>query len=273
MNLKKVILTSNDCYRRGLTIRPRGIMWHSTGCNNPALRRYVQPDVEGIGRNKYQNDWNHPGLKVCVHAFIGRLENGEVAVVQTLPWNHRGWHCAADGNNTHISFEMCEDGKHDRDYFLACWRSAVELTAMLCRMYSLDPLADGVVIDHGEGHRRGIASDHADVQHWSRLFGKSMDDARREVAFYMKHGYHEEDSPATGNKPKPEPAVREKRYHTVGDLKADENALRWYWPTVDKLIRNGLLQGAGGTGDQMILDLGSDAIRVLVCLDRAKLFG
>ena len=50
----------------------------------------------------------------------------------------------------------------------------------------LGPVADGVVIDHGEGHKRGIASDHVDVQHWSKLFGKAMDDARREMAFFME---------------------------------------------------------------------------------------
>lgn len=264
MKMLKVLLTNNDCYRRGKTIKPMGVMWHSTGCNNPCIKRYVQPNVDGIGENRYQNDWNHPNLKVCVHGFIGKLEDGSVAVVQTLPWNHRGWHCAGDGNNTHISFEICEDDRHNEAYFRECWKNAVELTAMLCQMYGLDPLKDGVVIDHGEGHKRGIASDHVDVQHWSKCFGKTMDDARREVDFYMKHGYHEGEEPEK---------MEEIRYHTVADLKADENALQFYWPTIDKLIRMGVIRGGGGTGDQMILDLGSDAIRLLVYLDRAKVFG
>lgn len=271
MNLIKVILTNNECYQRGRTIRPRGIMWHSTGCNNPTLKRYVQPDVEGIGKNKYHNDWNRPGLYVCVHAFIGKLENGEVAVVQTLPWNHRGWHAGSgkngSANNTHISFEICEDDRHNEAYFRECWRNAVELTAMLCKEYHLDPMEDGVVIDHRDGSKRGIASAHGDVEHWSKLFGKSMKDARRETAFYMKNGYHEEDTP------EPEPAAPEIRYHTMGDLKEDENARQWYWPTIEKLIEKGIIRGAGGTGDDMILDLGTDAIRVLVWLDRAEIFG
>jgi hypothetical protein len=37
---------------------------------------------------------------------------------------------------------------------------------MLCEAYGLDPLEDGVVICHSEGHKRGIASNHADVLHW-----------------------------------------------------------------------------------------------------------
>ena len=35
---------------------------------------------------------------------------------------------------------------------------------------ALDPLADGVVISHKEGHDRGIASNHGDPEHlWSRF--------------------------------------------------------------------------------------------------------
>lgn len=44
-------------------------MVHSTGANNPNLRRYVQPDDGVLGVNSNQNDWNRPGLEVCVHAF------------------------------------------------------------------------------------------------------------------------------------------------------------------------------------------------------------
>ena len=35
----------------------------------------------------------------------------------------------------------------------------------------------------------------------------------------------------------------------------------------------GILNGKGGEGDNTILDLGEDAIRVLVALDRAGVFG
>ena len=43
MKLLQCILTENDCYQTGRTIRPKGVMVHSTGANNPSLRRYVQP--------------------------------------------------------------------------------------------------------------------------------------------------------------------------------------------------------------------------------------
>jgi N-acetylmuramoyl-L-alanine amidase len=70
-------------------------MVHSTGANNPNLKRYVQPDKDGIGVNKNSNDWNHPGIDTCVHAFIGKLDDGSIATVQTLPWNMRAWHAGS----------------------------------------------------------------------------------------------------------------------------------------------------------------------------------
>ena len=111
------LLAENDCYRQGKTIVPQGIMVHSTGANNPWLRRYVGPDDGLLGENQYGNHWNRPGLAACVHAFIGRRADGTVDTYQTLPWNYRGWHCGRSGNDTHISFEICEDGLADDEYF------------------------------------------------------------------------------------------------------------------------------------------------------------
>ena len=42
MNLHKLIFTNNACYKAGRRITPKGIMVHSTGANNPNLRRYVE---------------------------------------------------------------------------------------------------------------------------------------------------------------------------------------------------------------------------------------
>lgn len=195
MNLFSCILTANDCYKKGETIKPKGVMIHSTGANNPNLKRYVQPlKTDGnysaliaqLGTNNNGNHWNKSGTGACVHAFIGKLANGSIATVQTLPWNHRGWHAGSgnkgSANNTHISFEICEDALSDKTYFNKVYQEAVEVTAYLCKQYGLDPLADGVVICHSEGHKRGIASNHGDVMHWFPKHGKSMDAFRAEVA-------------------------------------------------------------------------------------------
>ena len=57
---------------------------------------------------------------------------------------------------------------------------------MLCRQFQLDPLAEGVVICHAEGHQLGIASQHGDVLHWFPKRGKSMDDFRQDVAARLR---------------------------------------------------------------------------------------
>lgn len=183
MNLHTLLLTENDCYKAGRYITPKGIVVHSTGANNPYLKRYVGPDDGLLGENEYRNHWNqHMTRKVCAHAFIGRLANGAIATYQTLPWDMRGWHAGGSANNTHIGFEICEDDLTDAKYFSAVYTEAVELCAHLCRLYGLDSLGDGVIIGHYEAYKRGIGSNHADPAHWFTRFGRSMDTLRDDVA-------------------------------------------------------------------------------------------
>ena len=186
MNLLRQYLTANDCCKAGKTIRPRGIMVHSTGANNPNLARYVPGDGV-IGHNRSGSHWDRSGLNKCVHAFVGKLADGSVGTVQTLPWTMGGWHAGGSANDSHIGFEICEDSLEDPDYFDAVYREAVELTAFLCREFALDPLADGVVLCHAEGHDRGIASNHGDVLHWFPKHGKDMDAFRQDVAREMDY--------------------------------------------------------------------------------------
>lgn len=181
MKLYKLILTNNACYKAGKTIKPKGIMVHSTGANNPWLKRYVGPDDGLLGKNQYNNHWNQDkpgGRQVCVHAFIGKLADGSIATYQTLPWNHRGWHAGGDANNTHIGFEICEDGLTDASYFSAVYKEAVELCVHLCKLYGLN---EKDIICHSEGYKQGIASNHADVMHWFPKHGKTMDTFRVDV--------------------------------------------------------------------------------------------
>ena len=181
MNLNKLYLTENECFKAGKNMTPKGIMVHSTGANNPNLRRYVGPDDGKLGLNPYGNHWNQfrpDGRQVCVHAFIGKIADGTVATYQTLPWNFVGWHSGGAANNTHIGFEICEDGLNDKDYFAAVYKEAIKLCVYLCRKFNLN--AEDI-IDHSEGHKLGIASNHADVDHWFKRHGKTMDDFRADV--------------------------------------------------------------------------------------------
>ena len=60
--------THSTCYKGTRTMTPVGVLWHSTGANNPNLRRYVQPYetdanynemIKILGKNTNKNDWNH----------------------------------------------------------------------------------------------------------------------------------------------------------------------------------------------------------------------
>ena len=62
------------------------------------------------------------------------------------------------------------------------------------------------------------------------------------------------------------------RYHTIADMKADKVANEHYLPTIEKLLDKGILNGKGGSGDDLILDMGEDSVRLLVILDRAGVF-
>jgi len=257
MKLLKCILTENDCYKTKRTIQPKGVMVHSTGANNPMLRRYVQPAAStpdrdellaALGANPNANHWNRPGLDVCVHGFVGRLADGSLAAVQTLPWDHRGWHAGTgtsgrSANDTHISFEICEDALADPAYFQQAYCAAAELTAMLCRDHGLDPLADGVVICHQDGYRRGVASNHGDIYNWFPRFGINMNDFRAEVVRIM-NGESEEDGEMVS-------------YKNLADVPD------YYKTAVQKAVDKGALNG---TGDG--LNVSEDLCRTLTVLDR-----
>ena len=215
MNLHKLILTENACYKAGRKITPKGIMVHSTGANNPKLLRYVGPDDGLLGENRYGNHWNQDkpgGSYVCVHAFIGKLADGTIATYQTLPWDWRGWH-AGDGskgsaNDTHISFEICEDDLTDSSYFVAVYQEAVELCAYLCKQYGL---TEKDILCHSEGYTQGIASNHGDVMHWFPKFGKSMDTFRADVKKLLGG-----DSSGEIDRPANKPEVEEKPVAPAG---------------------------------------------------------
>ena len=194
MKLVEAFLTRNPCYRAGKKIKVKGIMLHSVGCPQPRASVFI-------------GNWNQESFDdACVHAFI---DGKEGSVYQTLPWAHRGWHCASgkkgSGNNSHIGVEMCEpdcikyvggatfvcsDVEAAREVVRRTYEAAVELFAYLCEKYGLDPLADGVVISHKEGYARGIASNHGDPEHlWAQLgLGYTMDGFRRDVKAVMGAG-------------------------------------------------------------------------------------
>ena len=184
-----------DCYKKGVIQNNSGVQVHSTGAKNSYLKRYVQPDDGRIGRNKNGNSHNRPGLTECASAYIGKQDDGTVAVYQALPWDRRCWlsgNGIKDGKkgnanrSGYAGFEICEDGLNDKAYFeAAVMEASVNLTAYLCCLYGVS--ADKVR-DHSELHRMGLASNHRDISHWLKIYGLTMNDYRAEVQKAIEEG-------------------------------------------------------------------------------------
>ena len=250
-NVNKADSRYTDFQQRG----PIGAVLHSIGS--------PQPSAKAIA-----DYFNSPGVEASVHAVI----QADGVCYQLAPWNYRMWHVGGSANNTHSGIEMTEpdciwyDEKNgyklhieDRERALshvkATYQAAVELFASLCGEFGWNPLEDGVILSHTECHARGIGSNHGDPEHlWDALgTGYTMDTFRAAVAAKMREHDREEET--------------EMRYNTLADLKADKYNAPYYLPTIEKLMAKGILRGKGGEGDGTILDLGEDAVRVLVTLD------
>lgn len=192
MKIIKSILAKNPCYTAGRKITVKGLMLHSVGCSQPSAQVFIRM-------------WNSPSYSTaCVHGFIdGNTGN----IYQTLPWNHRGWHCGSgrngSGNNTHIGVEMCEPAtiRYTGGSTFTCsnladaracarrtYNAAVELFAYLCKEYNLNPMKDGVILSHAEGNARGIATNHGDPEHlWRGLaLPYTMNTFRKAVKLKME---------------------------------------------------------------------------------------
>ena len=221
------MMTQSTCYRQTKKMQVKGVLWHSTGANNPTLKRYVQPDdnardkdamIRLIGKNAYGNDWNHTSVQAGLNAWIGKLSDGSVATVQTMPWDYRPWGCGSGSkgscNNGWIQFEICEDGLNDREYFEKVYKEACELTAYLCKMFGIDPRGSvsykGVTVPmilcHADSYKLGLGSNHGDVLHWFTKFGKNMDTVRADVAALMGAA-DKVDVPAADTVSDPEKAI------------------------------------------------------------------
>lgn len=197
-------MSQSTWYKGTNTQTPVGILWHSTGANNPTLKRYCQPDDNAsdrqywlnlLGTNSNGNDWNHISRNAGVNAWIGKLADSTVTTLQVGPWNYAAWGCGSGNkgscNNGWIQFEICEDALTDETYFNKVYNEAVELTAYLCKLYNINPKGTAkcgsvsncpTILCHQDSYQLGLGSNHGDVLHWLPKFGKSMDTVRNDVA-------------------------------------------------------------------------------------------
>lgn len=276
MQLIESIMTKNPCYTAGRKITVKGLMLHSVGCPQPNAQVFIQ-------------NWNRSDYKnACVHAFI----DGNTGIVyQTLPWDHRGWHGGGASNNTHIGVEMCEPSfiKYTGGSSFTCsdkakaqesvrktYNSAVELFAMLCKKFNLNPLKD--IVSHREGHALGIATNHGDPEHlWKGVgLNYTMDGFRADVKKKMEN---KEDEPMTTDERNKFNALVDavgalaekvdKLEHKMIYAWVDSNMPDWARPTITKLINKGYLKG----DENGKLGLDDNMLRMLVINDRAGIYG
>lgn len=247
-------------YKKAGKTTVRGVLIHSTGINNPTIKRYVQPDdnapdreelLKLIGVNKNGNDWNHIERFAGVNAWIGKLADGTVSAVQVGPWDKKAWGCDAGRkgscNNGWIQFEICEDALTDRAYFEAIYREAVELTAYLCMIYGLDPMGTvkyngvtvPVILCHQDSYQLGLGSNHGDVLHWFPKMEKTMDDVRADVARLMK-----------GDEETVTYEQWKEYMNQYREELREKNADPWAVPYIDQCIDAGIMSEKGGSIDR-----------------------
>lgn len=191
LNIIKAYAVKNLCYITAQKMVPKGIVVHSTGANNPNLKRYVDAPEE-VGKNQYGNHWNKAkpgGRKVCVHAFIGYDKNKVIRVAEILPLNICCWGVGSgkkgsyNFNPAYIQFEICEDGLKDKTYYTKAFNVAAEYCAHLCKQYNISVEN---IVGHCEAYRLGYGCNHSDPEHWMKKYNQTMNDFRKQVSEILK---------------------------------------------------------------------------------------
>ena len=243
MDIVQYYQTNNPCYKAGKRITPSGIVVHSTGANNPYIKRYVGPDDGILGKNQYNNHWNKSDATKCVHAWIGKVADGSLMVYQTLPWDYRCWGVGSGKNgsynNSHIQFEICEDGLEDAKYYEEAFDLAIRLSAFLCEKFGIKTEN---IVGHYEAHAAGCGSNHGDPRGWQRKHGGSMDGFRASVAALLNNS---NTSPVETQKPAQEVQNKPTAESVVYDMKTLRNGSRGMQVMVLQFLLNAKGYDAG----------------------------
>ena len=178
--------TKNGCYKANKEMpkgKAEGIVVHSTGANNPYLKRYVNaPDI--CGENTYKNYYDRPDWEACPHAVIGKDKDGNVRAAQLLSYEVCCWNAGQGKKGSYnyspayLQFEICEDALDDPDYFEQAFDLAAHLCYEWCKAYNI-PVSK--IVSHKEAHAQGYACNHGDPENWLGKFGRDMNWFRKKV--------------------------------------------------------------------------------------------
>ena len=235
MNLIKCYQTHSTWYKGARAgSKPVGVLWHDTAAGNPSIKRYVQPYetdtnynemIALLGKNKYNNDWNHIEHEAGLNAWIGLLADGSMATVQAGEWDKHPWGCGGgnkgscngyikkDGKTTWVDqhwvqFEICDDSYKDEAYFKRAYKEACEFTAYICELYGIDPFGtvmfNGVevptILCHADSYKLGLGGNHGDIYSWFKKYGYDMTNVRNDVAALMGKSTTQPEPVVTFNK-------------------------------------------------------------------------
>ena len=183
MELIKKYVTNNRHYKNNKITNVKRLILHSVGCPQP------NPDV-------FIKQWDTAANRYLAQIIIGADKAYEVLPCTT----NKGkavfcWHVGS-ANESSIGVELTEPStikyiggsnwidlnpKKTKSHVMATYENAVNIFAQLCKFHNLNPLADGVILSHSECYRRGIGTNHGDIEHlWDR-FGLTMDKFRKDV--------------------------------------------------------------------------------------------
>lgn len=181
MKLIQRFITQNKRYKNPTKINIRKAVLHSVGCPQPSAEVFAK-------------QWQTAAYPA--HAVL----QADGLVIQTLPWDYYTPH-VGNANSYSFGVEMtepscirytsgadfvCSDLATARAQVTGTYNTAVELFAMLCKEYRLDPLKD--ILSHNEARLQGIGTGHSDPEHLWRQLGMplTMDGFRRAVKAKME---------------------------------------------------------------------------------------
>lgn len=183
VNIIKKYVKNNRHYKAGRIFDVHGFVIHSVGTPQPKMSVWYKL-------------WNTTTNKYLAQLLIGTDE-----VYEALPcMQEKGkamfcWH-VGQANGKYIGAEMTEpdtikytggsswvdlDPKKTKAHVMATYQNAVDTFAQGCLFHGLDPLEDGVILSHSECYRRGIGTNHGDVEHLWDHFGLSMAQFRQDI--------------------------------------------------------------------------------------------
>lgn len=187
IRIQRKYLTNNPHYKKNKAISVKRLVLHSVGCPQP------DPDV-------FVRSWNSSSATKMTQLVIGA--NKVVEVLPCLKTKGKAVKCYHVGkaNYNSVGAEMTEpstikytkgsswvdlDPPKTKAHVLATYKNAVDTFAQLCVFHGLKPLTDGVILSHSECYKRGIGTNHGDVEHIWRKFGLTMAQFRRDVKAQM----------------------------------------------------------------------------------------